>query len=218
MRKNINNIVKIFAEEFSFQEPIVEVGSFQVPSQEKIAELRGYFPSKEYIGCDMREGTGVDRIENVEKLSFEDSSVGTILMMDTLEHVKNCHNAMNEVHRVLKKDGIVLMSSLMDFPIHDHPYDYWRFTPQAFKLLLDKFETKIVGYEGNSLKPHTVFGVGIKSKDSKFKGQFERFREKCLKINGKSKLITDSYCFFIDLKNVLKTALRINGDIKYYSD
>ncbi|MCK5466093.1 class I SAM-dependent methyltransferase [Candidatus Parcubacteria bacterium] len=186
MRKNINNIVKIFSEEFPIQEPIVELGSFQVSGQEEIANLRPFFEGKEFIGCDMRKGTGVDRIEDIEKLSFQDSTIGTILLMDTLEHVQNCHSALNEVYRVLKKDGIVIMSSVMDFPIHDHPFDYWRFTPEAFKLLLGKFKIKIIGYEGNPRKPHTVFAIGIKSLsfDLKYKNHFDQFKKKYIQINN----------------------------------
>ena len=161
MRENIRNLIEISAKEFDLMEPIVEIGSFQVPGQEKLANLRPIFPDKQFIGCDMRHGNGVDRIENVECLSFENESIGTILIMDTLEHVENCFNALDEIYRVLKKDGIVIMSSVMDFPIHDYPSDYWRFTPEAFKLLLKKFPIKIIGIQGNSEHPHTVYGIGL---------------------------------------------------------
>jgi hypothetical protein len=165
MRQNIRDFVEILAKEFDLMEPIIEIGSFQVPQQEELANLRPIFPEKKFIGCDMRSGKGVDRIENVECLSLNDESVGTVLILDTLEHVENCFTALDEIYRVLKKDGIVIMTSVMDFPIHDYPSDYWRFTPEAFKLLLNKFPIKIVGMQGNPNHPHTVFAIGIKSDD-----------------------------------------------------
>lgn len=222
MRKNINNIVKIFSEEFTIQEPVIELGSFQVPGQDKISDLRPYFKNKIYIGCDMREGPGVDKIENIEQLSFEDSSVGTVILMDTLEHVKNCHKALDEVYRVLKKDGIVIMSSVMDFPIHDHPYDYWRFTPEAFKLLLDKFKIKIIGFEGNLDKPHTVFAIGVKysPRNLIIKEQFKRFRKRYLETNIELKKNSYYRRFLNGLKNkrdnILKKREQI--EIQYYSE
>lgn len=222
MRQNINNIVKIFSEEFSIQEPIIEMGSFQVPGQEKIANLRPYFKGKKFVGCDMRKGTGVDKIENIEKLSFQNSTIGTIILMDTLEHVKNCHKALNEVHRVLKKDGIVIMSSVMDFPIHDHPYDYWRFTPEAFRLLLDKFKIKIIGYEGNPNKPHTVFAIGIKSASSnaKIKEQFNKFKGLYLKENNNIRINLSSNNIYrrlrSNLRNIIKGKDKLSA--KYYEE
>lgn len=167
MRENVRNFVEILAKEFDIMSPIIEIGSFQVPGQEELANLRSIFQGKTFIGCDMRIGNGVDRIENVECLSFEDESVGTVIILDTLEHVENCFLALDEINRILKKDGMVIMSSVMDFPIHDYPSDYWRFTPEAFKLLLKKFPIKVVGLQGNPEHPHTVFGIGIKSNDFK---------------------------------------------------
>lgn len=165
MRQNIRNFVDTIVKHCNIPEPIIEIGSFIVPGQEELANLRPIFPQKTFIGCDMRKGNGVDRIENVECLSMEDESIGTVLILDTLEHVENCFKALDEIYRVLKKDGIVIMSSVMDFPIHDYPSDYWRFTPEAFKLLLKKFPIKVVGSQGNPEHPHTVYAIGIKSDD-----------------------------------------------------
>lgn len=167
MRSNVRLFVEQTSKIFNIMEPVIEIGSFIVPGQEELANLRPIFPQKAFIGCDMRKGNGVDRIENVECLSLEDESIGTVLMLDTLEHVENCFKALDEIYRVLKKDGIVIMSSVMDFPIHDYPSDYWRFTPEAFKLLLKKFPIKVIGSQGNPDHPHTIYAIGIKSNDFK---------------------------------------------------
>jgi SAM-dependent methyltransferase len=165
MRENVRKFVEITANEFDIKDPIIEIGSFQVPGQEELANLRNIFPEKKFIGCDIRNGKGVDRIENVECLSLNDESVGTVLTLDTLEHVENCFKALDEIYRILKKDGIVIMSSVMDFPIHDYPSDYWRFTPESFRILLNKFPVKVIGMQGNPNYPHTVFAIGIKTND-----------------------------------------------------
>jgi len=69
------------------------------------------------------------------------------------------------------------MSSVMDFPIHDYPHDYWRFTPEAFRVLLKKFPANIIGYSGNPKKPHTVIGIGFKLKDEINRKNFEEFKK-----------------------------------------
>lgn len=163
MRENILALIKALVDSFPVVEPIVEIGSYQVAGQEVFADLRRFFPGRAYVGCDMREGTGVDRVENVHQLTFSDASVGTVLCADTLEHVANPILALSEMKRVLRADGLILMTSVMDFPIHDYPSDYWRFTPEAFRLLLEGLPYTLVGYEGDPTKPHTVIGLGSKA-------------------------------------------------------
>ena len=55
------------------------------------------------------------------------------------------------------------MSSVMDFEIHDHPYDYWRFTPKTFESLLQNFQDSYVTYAGRAIFPHTVVGIARKN-------------------------------------------------------
>jgi len=109
---------------YPVQEPIYEIGSYRVEGQETFADLRSFFPGKIYVGCDLRDGLGVDRVEDVHNLKIRSDSIGTVLIFDTLEHVENVHRAMEEIHRVLKPGGMVIMSSVMKFPIHDYPSDY----------------------------------------------------------------------------------------------
>jgi SAM-dependent methyltransferase len=141
-------------------EPIVEFGSYQVTIG-SIADLRTVFDRKEFVGTDVRPGPGVDRVEDLERLSFEDSSIGTAILLDTLEHVQDPPRAMAEIYRVLKPGGVAVATSVMDLFIHNKP-DYWRFTPEAFKYLFRPFGETLVGYQGNPEKPHTVFAVGVR--------------------------------------------------------
>jgi SAM-dependent methyltransferase len=158
--------VRKFAEEVAaalpIAEPVVEIGARPAEGQQDIADLRQLFGGKEYIGCDIQEGPGVDRVEDVHALTFADDSVGTLLAMDTLEHVADPLRAVQEMHRVLRPGGVLAMSSVMFFPIHAHPWDYWRFTPEGFALLLTPFESKLVMAQGWEHMPETVFGVGVK--------------------------------------------------------
>ena len=162
MRKETRAFVQTCAAVLPVEEPVVEIGALQIEGQEKYADLRALFAGKEFIGCDMREGPGVDRIENLHGLSFADDSVGTLIMLDTMEHVKYPFKAMQEVYRVLKPGGMVIMTSVMLCPIHAYPSDYWRFTPEAFKVLLEQFATVKVYDDRPALFPRSVYGVGIK--------------------------------------------------------
>jgi SAM-dependent methyltransferase len=153
------------AENFPIAEPLVEIGARAAAGQEEIADLRPVFRASEHIGCDIQEGPGVDRVEDVHHLSFADESIGTVICLETLEHVADPLRAVREMHRVLRPGGILAVSSLMFFPIHEHPWDYWRFTPEGFGLLLAPFESTLVEWHGYELLPEGVYGIGVKGPD-----------------------------------------------------
>ena len=162
MRQSVKDYLVKILNRFPIMEPVYEIGSYRVEGQEEFADLRPFFPGKIYIGCDMRSGLGVDRIEDVHCLKIKSNSIGTVLIFDTLEHVENVHQAMDEICRILKPGGMVIMSSVMNFPIHDYPSDYWRFTPKAFELLLNRFAIHEVEFDGNPSFPEGIYGFGIK--------------------------------------------------------
>jgi SAM-dependent methyltransferase len=162
MRKQIETFATEAIGVLPFTPPIVEIGARPAEGQEGSLDLRQLFPGQEYIGCDIQPGPRVDQIEDMHHLSFADESIGALLALDTLEHVADPRRAMEEVWRVLRPGGITLISSVMFFPIHAHPWDFWRFTPEGFSQLLEPFENRLVMAYGWDLMPETVFGIGIK--------------------------------------------------------
>lgn len=175
MRPNVWYFLRSISEIFETYEPILEIGALQIPEQESISSLRVFFQGKRYIGCDIHSGIGVDMIADAHKLSFSDETIGTSISLETLEHVENPIRVMEEIYRVLNKNGLVIISSSMNISIHNYPSDFWRFTPEGFLLLLKNFSVKIIGSQGNLLNPHTVFGIGFKNKNSNIPIQFEEF-------------------------------------------
>lgn len=142
-------------------EPVVEFGSLQVePGQPN--DLRSLFRHRTFVGTDMRPGPGVDRVEDLRSLSYADGEIGTALCLDTLEHCEDPLRACRELHRVLRDGGVCVISSVMFFPVHGYPQDFWRFTPEGFRLLLAEFDEVWVTGVGHPLLPTQVVGVGVK--------------------------------------------------------
>ena len=163
MRPHLREFFELCAQTLACPEPIVEIGAFQVAGQEEIGNLRPLFPGKIYIGCDMQTGPGVDRLEDIHKLSFPSGEVGTFILADTLEHVADPRRAMHEIHRCLRDDGVVIYSSVMHFPVHAFPNDYWRFTPEAFRALAAEFPRAMILFSGPPEFPHTICGIATKN-------------------------------------------------------
>lgn len=176
MRESIKQFVDIVAKSLPINEPIFEFGALQVPGQEGFADLRPFFSGKEYVGCDMREGPGVDRILDLHHVDLPSETVGTVLILDTLEHVEYCREAMEETYRILCSGGLAIVSSVLNYPIHEYPSDYWRFTPEGLRSLLKVFPFSLVNALGDEEFPHTVVGVGAKG--SLPKASLDRFMER----------------------------------------
>ncbi|MFO7570814.1 MAG: methyltransferase domain-containing protein [Smithellaceae bacterium] len=162
MRESVKDFVNVAVNLVIPPEPIYEFGSYLVEDQQELANLRPLFPNRQYIGCDMREGPGVDLVLNLHDIALDDGVAGTVLCLDTLEHVEYPRKAMSEIHRILQPDGWVIISSVMNYAIHDHPFDYWRFTPEAFRSLLKDFPRQYVHFAGRDDFPHTIVGIGCK--------------------------------------------------------
>ena len=192
MRASIKEFISLVASLLPIGEPVYEFGSLQVNGQEGFADLRPLFPGREYVGCDLREGPGVDEILSLHNIDLPFGSVGTVLCLDTLEHVEYPRLALSEIHRILRPNGIAIISSVMYHHIHDYPSDYWRFTPEGFKSLLRPFSSSFVGYAGDEDFPHTIVGVGFKGEQpnlQKFESLYRAWQDKvsrpAIQLSGK---------------------------------
>jgi hypothetical protein len=152
-------LIADLVERLPLAEPVVEFGSMQVEAGQP-NDLRPLFAGREFVGTDLRPGPGVDRIEDLRGLSFGDGEIGTALCLDTLEHCADPMTACRELRRVVSPArGTVVISSVMLMPIHGYPSDYWRFTPEGLRVLLDGFEEVDVAGMGDPGIPFWVFGV-----------------------------------------------------------
>jgi SAM-dependent methyltransferase len=157
MNRFVRGVARSMIESFDLPEPILEIGSYQVSGQEELIDLRSLFRNRKYTGVDFRSGPGVDLVANVENLPLKTSSVGTVLAFSVFEHVKHFWKGFEEVHRVLRPDGVLLVSTPFYFHVHAYPNDYWRFTPAAFDSLLEQYPTRILGWQGSDRYPLHVW-------------------------------------------------------------
>ena len=100
-----------FAEAFDPPGPVVGDGSYRRAGFEWLADLfRPYFPGREYLALDLREGNGVDRIEVRLTMTFDDASVGTLLAFRRSSTCPIPHAAVSEAARVLRPDGLFTLT------------------------------------------------------------------------------------------------------------
>ena len=112
---------------------MIEVGSYDVNgSLRYIAEL---LKPAEYIGVDIMEGPGVDIICPSENLlqEFGKESFDLVISTCTLEHIRDWQKAVSNIKGVCKPNGIILIIVPSDWPLHDCPYDFWRYEKEDIK-------------------------------------------------------------------------------------
>ncbi len=162
MRDHNKAFCRLVTEAFDCPGPIYEFGSYQVDGQEGYANLRTLFPGKTYVGCDFREGPGVDRVEDVTQIRLPDACAGTVICLETFEHVFEVRRAFDEVFRILRPGGIFIITSPLNFRIHGYPDDYWRMTPSCLRRMLHPYDGRVVGDQGYEPFPHTVMAMAQK--------------------------------------------------------
>jgi len=162
MRDHNKAFVQRIVESFDCPAPVYEFGSYQVEGQVDYADLRSLFAGKHYVGCDMRPGPGVDRVEDVSAIGLPDGAAGTVLCIETFEHVFEVRRAFDEVFRVLKPGGLFVITSPLNFRIHGYPDDYWRMTPSCLRRMMSGYAARVTGFQGYHKFPHSVMGLGFK--------------------------------------------------------
>lgn len=83
---------------------------------------------------------------------------GTIVCLSVLEHVEDPFEVFNGFRRLLKPEGILILSTEQSFPVHDAPRDFWRFTDDALKYLASRANLKVLE-AGYRLNIHGGMGV-----------------------------------------------------------
>ncbi len=122
-RTNLDKLIS----KYETTEKVLEIGSWGKPGYIK------YFPNR--VGVDIRKGENVDVVASVYDLPFGEKEFDTVLCISVLEHLEDPLIAVEEMNRVLKVGGKIIVSVPFMFPIHEAPNDYWRFTKFGLKKL-----------------------------------------------------------------------------------
>ncbi len=106
---------------------------------------------KKYVGCDIVQSSSnkVDIIAPANNIPLPDNTFDTVLSTQTIEHVEDHQGLISEAYRVLKSGGHFILSGPFTWPLHEEPYDFFRFTKHGFRFLLEKHGFEIIELESN---------------------------------------------------------------------
>ena len=111
------------------------------------------------IGCDvpfsLHQNAKVEVLCFAEDLDkhFEPETFDCVICTEVLEHTMNDYKVIENVNKILKKDGYLLISTPFTYVLHEAPHDYRRYTIYGLKNILEMhgMEVKSIFSMGASL-------------------------------------------------------------------
>jgi len=102
-----------------------------------------------YVGVDLRDNSSADlHFDESGKSALPSNSIDIVLSTQVLEHVRNPHSYLQECLRVLKPDGRLILSTHGYWPYHPDPHDYWRWTCEGLKKVMQDAGFRVTRFEG----------------------------------------------------------------------
>lgn len=87
---------------------------------------------------------GPDVVGDICTYDFGARRFDAVVIAEVLEHLASPPLGLQTVHRILRPGGRLILSTPFILPLHDRPYDYFRFTRYGLQMLLRDFHEVVV--------------------------------------------------------------------------
>jgi SAM-dependent methyltransferase len=100
------------------------------------------FKPHRYVALDLAVGDAawdysrLDVLGDLEQLPLASGTFDAVVNIVTLEHVRRPQQVLDELARVLKPGGRLLLAAPMEWEVHQAPHDYFRYTRHGLEYLL----------------------------------------------------------------------------------
>ncbi len=92
-----------------------------------------------YLGIDIIDGPNVDQVCDAHSLSvaLPNAQFNAVMAFSVLEHLLMPWKVIIELNKVMAPEAIGIFTTHQCWPIHDAPWDFWRFSDRAWTALLN---------------------------------------------------------------------------------
>ena len=87
---------------------------------------------------------GPDVLYDSDVMPFAPASFDTILCIQVLEHTPSPQPLLDDIARVLKPGGLLVLSAPFSFRMHEEPHDYFRYTPNGLRVMCNASGLEVV--------------------------------------------------------------------------
>lgn len=104
---------------------------------------------EKYIGIDLPENPYADiHIFSDGKVNIGDHQIQVVLSTQVLEHVPNPNFYLQEAHRILEKNGLLILTTHGYWMFHPDPTDFWRWTSMGLRKIIEEAGFEILEFRG----------------------------------------------------------------------
>lgn len=118
---------------------LLDLGCGNSPYRSWLPHVTSYIP----YDADL-SSAGAEAIGLAHSLPFADKAFDSVLCTQVLEHVEQPWQVLDDVARVLRSDGILVLSVPQAWRIHEAPYDFYRYTRFGIAALLRRSGFELV--------------------------------------------------------------------------
>jgi SAM-dependent methyltransferase len=105
-------------------------------------------PSIDLIGTDVYASPHTKLVADAHRLPFQDGVFDGVWVQAVLEHVLEPATVVEEIHRVLRRRGLVYAETPFMQQVHERAYDFSRFTRSGHRWLFRRFSEVSAGRVG----------------------------------------------------------------------
>ena len=128
----------------------------------------GNSPYRKYVKCDEYKTLDIaqNKKKNINiiikpntKIPINKNYFDFILLIDVISHIYDFDSVLKECHRVLKKNGKILIFTPFIYRENETPNDYWRFTSFAIKKIISKYKYKNIKIKKIGNANFTIYSI-----------------------------------------------------------
>ena len=164
MQYDWNRFFEAKLQEFAKEPRVLDVGGGH-PFQKRMARYRKLFEGKQYETLDNSPTYNPTIVGDIHHLPFPDASIPAILCLSTFEHIEDPKRAEEEIYRVLKPGGKLLLFTHFIYPYHARKGVYgdtFRFTDDGLRFLFRQFSRVELKKQGGWFRAMMFFLPGQK--------------------------------------------------------
>lgn len=148
--KSVRGVIRAFLERNAhlLADPILEVGSrcHGTFAERPWMNNRTLRPDCEFVGIDLQPGEGVDVVVPPEDLwgALGHDEFGSAILSEVLEHDEYPHDTLTKLNYALVPNSCVLITVPFAHHVHGFPHDFWRFTPDGLRHMLETNDFEVL--------------------------------------------------------------------------
>ena len=144
LRAQIETVVQLFLAKSPQKLTLADYGCGNKPYEPLFTPF-----VEQYIGLDLAYNTKADVVvDPAGIIDMPEESVGFVLSTQVLEHVEDPKAYLKEAHRILEKEGKLILSTHGYWMFHPDPTDFWRWTSTGLQKIVREAGFEVVYFEG----------------------------------------------------------------------